>query len=363
MSEHRYGPLLLLASMMVMAGCTPPRTTGDSTPPATGVAAAPADLDTHHQQVEQDAQAFLEYQRGAPAEQVTATPATDPPIIKWNRKEGDPPAAGEANVLAVETVATSASEPAAGNSQQTDGNSLRRSMIDFSRELYTGSTWSDQPMKELLVLASMSMIDPERALDANAIPDLTEEERELLEAMQAWFTAVGQSLESDADPWKVLVNASDQLQRRLKRIPDLKLPSVALCTRVSGFGDYDEWTDRGEDDGYSFIAHTRQPVIIYAEMEGFESELNDRELWETVTSQHLTIYSDRDGIPVWKEDWQTAADRSQNQRRDYFTVQQLTLPSGLSVGRYRLKLRVRDEKSGAEVERNIPFTMTAGVLE
>lgn len=104
-------------------------------------------------------------------------------------------------------------------------------------------------------------------------------------------------------------------------------------------------------------------MIIYAEMEGFQSKLNDRDLWETITSQHLTIYSDRDGIPVWNEDWQTAADRSQNQRRDYFTVQKLTLPSGLSVGKYRLKLRVRDEKSGAEVERSIPFTMTAGVLD
>ena len=66
---------------------------------------------------------------------------------------------------------------------------------------------------------------------------------------------------------------------------------------------------------------------------------------------------------MWNEDWQTAADRSQNRRRDYFTVQKLTLPSGLSVGKYRLKLRVRDEKSGAEVERSIPFTMTAGVLD
>jgi hypothetical protein len=44
-------------------------------------------------------------------------------------------------------------------------------------------------------------------------------------------------------------------------------------------------------------------------------------------------------------------------------VQQMMLPPGLSAGKYHLKLRVRDEKSGAEVERNIPFTMTAGVLD
>lgn len=249
-------------------------------------------------------------------------------------------------------------------SPDASGAALQRTMIDFSRELSAGSTLSDHPMKELLVLASMSILDPSRALDADAFPDLTAEERELLTAMQVWFTAVGEELNAGADSWAVLHNASDQLEKQLNRIPDLKLPSVVMCTRVSGFGDYDEWSDRtNEDATYTFVAHGRQPVIIYAEMVGFESTLNDRELWETITSQHLTIYSDRDGIPVWKEDWQTAADRSQIQRRDYFTVQQMMLPPGLSVGNYHLKLRVRDEKSGAEVERNIPFTMTAAVLD
>ena len=367
MSTPRHTCIPLLATLL-LAACTPQKATVSD--PGGALAAAPAaGIEQHQRQVEQDAQAFIAFQQGQgePPAATTRTPESTEPVIEWNRRETTAAATSTSTDESSSATAAAQSEPIATTAPApatAAEATLRRTMIDFSRELYTGSTWSDQPMKELLVLASMSMLDPSRALDANAIPDLTSEERELLAAMQSWFTTVGEDLGADSDPWAVLLGASDQLQRKLKRIPDLKLPSVALCTRVSGFGDYDEWSDRADEDAtYTFIAHNRQPVIIYAEMEGFESELNDRELWETVTSQHLTIYSDRDGIPVWKEDWQTAADRSQNQRRDYFTVQQLMLPTGLSVGKYHLKLRVRDEKSGAEVERNIPFTMTAGVLD
>lgn len=326
MSTPRHIYIPLLATMLFLGACTPQKTTISTANESR--ASTPADSAQHQQQ--------------GRSEKTDAAPTTEPDV---------PAAVARPQAIALAT-------PDANDA------ALQRTMIDFSRELYAGSTWSDQPMKELLVLASMSILDPSRALDADAFPDLTEEERGLLSAMQAWFTAVGEDLSADADSWAVLHDASDQLQKQLSRVPDLELPSVVMCTRVSGFGDYEEWSDRtNEDTTYTFIAHGRQPVIIYAEMVGFESTLNDRELWETITSQHLTIYSDRDGIPVWKEDWQTAADRSQNQRRDYFTVQQMMLPPGLSAGKYHLKLRVRDEKSGAEVERNIPFTMTAGVLD
>ena len=376
MSESRYTTLLLLAATSLLVACAPPKSTMPGVATESTSATAPnSDLEQHQLQVEQDAQAFLEFQRTGTmpeATQTAGTPATEgAPIIEWNRQgttagdTGTVAATPQPTADSTDRIATDPNERTATTTEVASDTTddLQRSMIDFARVLYTDSTWSDQPMKELLVLASMSMLDPDRAIDPDAIPDLTEEERELLAAMQAWFTLVGRELDSDGDPWKVLIAASDQLQKRLKRIPDLKLPAVALCTRVGGFGDYDEWNERADDEAYNFIAHQGQPVIIYAEMEGFQSKLNDRDLWETITSQHLTIYSDRDGIPVWNEDWQTAADRSQNRRRDYFTVQKLTLPSGLSVGKYRLKLRVRDEKSGAEVERSIPFTMTAGVLD
>ncbi len=71
------------------------------------------------------------------------------------------------------------------------------------------------------------------------------------------------------------------------------------------------------------------------------------------------MYSDRDGIPVWREHWQAGVDVSKNDREDFFIVQIVTLPDRLSVGRYHLKIHIRDEKSGAEAERSMEFEMVA----
>ncbi len=191
------------------------------------------------------------------------------------------------------------------------------------------------------------------------IASLSSEDRQLLETMQTWFADVGEDLGNGQDPWVVMEAASDSLQKQLKRNPELKLPSVALCTRVGVFGDYDEWGNRTGNETYTFIAHAGQPVIIYAEMEGVSSRLDEQRLWETITSQHLVIYSDRDGIPLWEEQWQTASDRSQVRRKNYFTTQIVELPPALSAGNYHLRLRVRDERSGEETERRIQFTMSS----
>ena len=98
------------------------------------------------------------------------------------------------------------------------------------------------------------------------------------------------------------------------------------------------------------------------ELEGFDSRLDTKGQWETATSQQLVIYSDRDGIPVWREGWQTATDLSRTRRSDYFTAQKVKIPTNLSVGKYQLKVRVRDEKTNAESETTIPFVMTAAAM-
>lgn len=343
-----------------------PSLAGDSGMNTTGQV---SDLDAHRTQVQNDTEAFLAHRQ----QQAAAVE----PTIEWTMP-GRATSGGSATPPApttdsqtqtvtvqgpVEESITVAAPNATATIEDADATGqLQQAMIDFSRELYVSSTWSDRPLKELMVLASLAMLDPERAIDPQAIPDLTPEERGLLATMQKYFIAIGNDMDSEINPMLALSTATTELQRRLKQTPDLELPTLALCTRVGGFGDFDEWNAKTEQEHYSFIAHTSQPVIIYLEMEGFTSNLNDNDLWETVTSQHLTIYSDRDGIPVWKEDWQSASDRSRKRRRDYFTVQKIELPRGLSVGKYQLKVRVRDEKTGAETEQNIPFTMTAGVL-
>jgi hypothetical protein len=248
-------------------------------------------------------------------------------------------------------------QPAAQMTPQAAGtlaaDRLKSLMVDLSRELYASGSYSSTPLRELLMIAAMSMIDPQRAVDPKSVRDLSDKERELLGKLQEFFAQLGRSLESNTDTEAAIVEAVAKLRETLVKQPALRLPAAALCTRVGGFGDYSAF------EKYVFLAQSQQKAILYLEIADFISELNPKGEYVTQIAQQLTIYSDSDGIAVWKEDWQTAVDITKVKRQDFFTVQVITLPKALSVGKFHLKVRVRDEKSLAEAETSIPFEMVA----
>ncbi len=238
-----------------------------------------------------------------------------------------------------------------------DEDRVRQLIVQLSLELYRKAAYSDEPLRDLLLIAATSMLDPDRALAPQAIGVLTQREREILECMQAFFSDLGSQLQATGDP-EVVVSAADALGRSLASHPQLSVATAALCSRVGGFGDYDEFP-RNDAGRYSFLAHSGQQAVVYVEVDDYQSEHNDKEQWVTELSQQLVIYSDRDGIPVWREDWQVGVDASKNRRQDFFIVQLITLPRQLSVGRYQLKILLRDRKSGAEAETAVELEMIA----
>ncbi len=238
-----------------------------------------------------------------------------------------------------------------------DANRVRQLIVQLSRELYRKAAYSDEPLRDLLLIAATSIFDPDRALAPEATGVLTQREREILEPMQAFFSDLGSQLQATGDP-EVVVSLADALGRSLASNPQLNVATAALCSRVGGFGDYDEFP-RNDAGRYSFLAHSGQQVVVYVEVDDYLSERNDNEQWVTELSQQLVIYSDRDGILVWREDWQVGVDASKNRRKDFFIVQVITLPEQLSVGRYQLKILLRDRKSGAEAETALELEMIA----
>jgi len=231
---------------------------------------------------------------------------------------------------------------------------LRQLMVDLRRELYIEGAHSDQPLRQLLPIAALSMLDPEAAINPEAVPDLTSKERELLGALQAFFAGVGARLAEGTDVEEAIATGVRELREAVIKEPRLTLPALALCHRVDGYGKYERFSVN------RFLAHSVQQVIVYVEVDDFTSEVNDAGEWVTQLSQQITIYSDRDGIPVWRSgDMQTAIDKARNQRHDFFLLQIITIPGALSVGKYHLKVRVRDEKSGAEAEGAVEFEMVA----
>lgn len=229
---------------------------------------------------------------------------------------------------------------------------LQLLLVQLSRELYQQAADEDTPLRELIVIAATTMVSSDRPFNPDALPGLTERERLLLAEMHQFFRDLGEKLKSSGDP-EVIPAAVESLRARLKIEPELQLANAALASSVEGFGKVRPF------EPAKFLAHSEQKVIVYVEVDKFASEANEQGEYVTELAQQLVIYSDRDGIPVWQEDWQTAVDRTRAKRQDFFMRQIVTLPKALSVGPYHLKVRVRDRKSGAEAEASIPFEMVA----
>jgi hypothetical protein len=283
--------------------------------------------------------------KDAAADAVAEAPGTQTPLGRDR-----PPAAG-----------MSPEEPGGGNAaaarDASDPDRYRQLIVELSSELYRRGAYSDMPLRELLLIAATTMVTPDRALATDALPGVTQREREILAEWQAFCARVGPRLAETGDP-EVLVAEIEALHKALVRQPQLIVAQASLCTRVGGFGDYDEFP-RNADGRYAFLAHTGQRAVVYVEIEDFSSEANQKGQWVTKLSQQLEVISERDGIPVWREDWQAGVDLSRNRREDFFITQVITLPERLGVGRYNLKIRIRDDQSGAEAEAAIDFEMVA----
>ncbi len=370
---------LILATLPLWIGCQAPTARGGvaGQPQPTPIAATTDTLspETDPQvnefvaQAQRDVQQIMSLsQRRADEVTADATQPTEQSEIHWNlpRSRTAPKESTPAPPPAQGSLATDISVPPSVSQPQTNQTTaieplpdhrLRQLLVDLSREAYHHATYSDVPLRQLLVIVAQAIISPDRQLQIDAIPGLTDREREVLSAMQAFNTDLGEQLLQAGDP-EVLVAALAELQQELSREPQLRLSHAALSSRVSGFGDYDEFK-KNEAGRYVFLAHSRQQAVVYVEIEEFKSELNANSEWVTELSQQLVIFSDRDGIPVWRQAWRPVVDVTKNRRHDFFVVQVITLPDKLSVGRYQFKISVRDERSGAEAEATIELDMVA----
>ena len=231
---------------------------------------------------------------------------------------------------------------------------LNELLVGLSAELYMRASDADQPLRELIMITATSMVDPSRKLaNIDALPGLTDREREMLTAFQSFFLELGSKLDGSEEADSAVITALQALQSSLVEAPILTIPAASLCTSVEGFGKYAPFSEN------RFLAHADQQMVVYVEIGDFSCTQNPAGQWVTELAQQLIIYSDRDGIPVWREEWLPVVDTASKPRQDFYTTQLVTLPDALSVGKYQLKIRLRDEHSGAEAEQAIEFEMVA----
>jgi hypothetical protein len=123
---------------------------------------------------------------------------------------------------------------------------------------------------------------------------------------------------------------------RLRSQAELNIPTLALCSKVDGFGAYDPI------EPARFVAGKDHMVVLYCEVENFTSRQDSKQLWVTRFQQEAVLYTET-GLPIWEDKTKGIVDMSRNRRHDFFIVKLVKLPANLTVGRYLMKVSVVDQ--------------------
>lgn len=212
------------------------------------------------------------------------------------------------------------------------------------------------PGSAALALAGMETLSPDALNTLKNEGLLSEAEVASLDAARRLFDG----LRSDggiADPARVS-DVLERIQRDLAARAGLRIVRAELCTRVLGYGRYETFPAN------RFIAGRPQEVIVYAEVDGFahnETVGDDGDTrFEVELSQRLELYHVADDLNTWNRAAETDKTVSRNRVRDYYLINQVTLPANLTIGRYHLKVVMRDRIGGNLAEAIIPIEIVAG---
>lgn len=220
---------------------------------------------------------------------------------------------------------------------------------------------SEGPLGRAVRLAALEAIEPGVAtaeldrLEAELLPA----EAAVLRPLREMFSRLGGSAAAQGDPGAI-ASLMEEYAKRVARAQPLTLPAAVLCERVESFGRYTPMRT-------TFAAGREHTAILYVEVENFVqrsapgegSGLGASEVWVTELGQSLDLHHDADGSLQWRQTEQTVRDASRRRRSDYYLVQRVTLPATLSVGKYNLKVTVKDKVSGATAQARIPIQIVA----
>lgn len=211
---------------------------------------------------------------------------------------------------------------------------------------------SDAPALDRAIdAATLSVLAPEQTLDEELLKSLGYEQRDLVERYHQVLGVLTQSL-STAEGTLDRAAVDKKLDELFGYDP-IRIRRVELCKRVTGYGIYEPFENN------SFMAGRENKAIVYVELDQFQSSELGEGQFEVKLQQELALFNESDGLAVWRNEPVEIVDNSRNRRRDFFVVQLVTLPPRLSVGKFRLKVRVTDLHGGAIDETTVPIEVVA----
>ncbi len=225
---------------------------------------------------------------------------------------------------------------------------------ELVRRLDEQSDGPTESLKPFVLRSALSLADPKLEVTGEDVAHLPRPQRRLLLAYQRTFTQLGQELGQDLiHEDDVLETAAIELHEQVAGWQTLNIRTAKLCTRVKGYGVYEEF------DRYAFLAGRVQPAIIYVELDHFDTEAQSNGKFAVRLTSEVVLYNETDGLPVWRQSPVAIVDESANRRRDFFVVQIIKLPDRLTVGKYRLKVTITDEVGREVDEATIPLQIVA----
>ena len=207
-------------------------------------------------------------------------------------------------------------------------------------------------MKKAVVAAALSLADPQNDLSTADLADLDAHQRLQVRRFHQLITYLSKKITTGET-----TNQDRTLLARINQLVEHEAPirirRVELCQRVQDYGVYEPFED------HDFMAGRGQAIIVYAELDYFDIEAMADDHYKVRLAQEVILYNESGSLEVWRQPRVNIEDVSRNRRRDFFVVQLIHLPSGLTAGRYRLKLRVTDLADNSSDEDMVPIQIVA----
>ncbi len=251
-------------------------------------------------------------------------------------------------------------KPSSTPAIQSPGATSRyeRVVAELSSILGRFTDTSDNPLEAAARLSVVEALEPGSTRQARDVHALSPREIDILESWRNMHTRLGEGLSSDpAEAIDELTFAVSEAARRMNAWTPLDVTKVALCTKVSGYGVYNELPTK------RLLAGRVHPLIIYVEIENFTTSVSSgpdgQTGFQVELEEELQLFHEADGVLAWRQPVERINDFSRNRRRDFFLAQLIELPAELTVGAYRLKVRVTDRATDAVSEAIIPIEIVA----
>lgn len=234
------------------------------------------------------------------------------------------------------------------------------------------------PVAMILERLEIDTRDPERALAASILAqaireyasaddgsrpgqNLSPPERELATLLGPLLDALTTGDRADA-PNRIGL-AIDDAARGLSSVLPVRINDAALATDIYGFAAYKPF------ESYTFLSGRSNRMLVYTEPANFQSRLATEPAsqgsaanpgaYEVVLGLELQLYNERGSMLAWRRPEERVAIRSDRPRSEVYLGTMIELPDRLSVGRYQLKVVLRDHADGSEDERVIPIKIVA----